>query len=125
MTVVHVCRALGAALFAMTGCGSNDPPPADVHGTYTLSVTDGPSSCPLPGWTAGSTTGGIPIQVSQNGANASADVGGLGQAFLQAYCGNGHLDGSVSGSTIDLHLSGTCSLSSGSCAFTIDAHLVG
>jgi hypothetical protein len=108
-----------------SGCGGDDSkPPTDVHGDYTLSATNGPSTCPLPGWTENSTTSGIPFKITQNGASVSGDVGGAGQVFLGIYCGNSHLEGSVSGPDIDMRLAGTNSLSSGSCAFTINAHLV-
>jgi hypothetical protein len=107
------------------GCGSDDPPPpVDVHGNYTLTVTNGPSTCPLPGWTQDAVTRNIPFTVTQNGSSVYADVGGLGAAFLNLYCGNAHLEGSVVGPDMNLHLAGTQSLSSGSCAFTIDANVI-
>jgi hypothetical protein len=107
------------------GCGGDDsPPPADVHGNYTLTVTNGPSSCPLQNWNQNAITPNIPFNVVQNGSSVTADVGGLGAAFLSVYCGNSHLEGQVVGSELQLHLAGTRSLSSGSCAFTIDANIV-
>ena len=116
----HFALVLSAAI----GCGDDPPPPADVHGNYTLTVTNGPSTCPLPNWNQGAVTPNIPFTVTQNGSGVSADVGGLGAIFLNAYCGNAHLEGSVTGSDMDLSLAGTRGLTSGSCAFTIDAHLV-
>jgi hypothetical protein len=107
------------------GCGEDSPPPADVHGMYTLNVTNGPSTCQLQGWMDGAMTSGIPLTISQNGSSLTADVGGAGAVFLDLYCGNSHFVGTVSGSNIDLALTGTRSLSSGSCAYTIDAHVVG
>jgi hypothetical protein len=125
MKSIAPCFVLVLALPVLTGCGGDDPPPpADVHGNYTLTVTNGPSTCPLPNWNQGSVTPNIPFTVTQNGGSASADVGGLGAVFLSAYCGNAHLEGSVVGTDMDLVLKGTRPLSSGSCAFTIDAHLV-
>jgi len=111
-------------LLFLYGCGGKDDgPPADVHGTYTLNVTNGPSTCPLDGWTQGAVTMGVPLTVMQNGKSVSADVGGAGAVFLELWCGGAHLSGSVSGSDVSLDLNGTRSLSSGSCAFTIDAHV--
>lgn len=108
----------------LNGCGgSNDGPPADVHGTYTLNVTNGPSTCPLDTWTQGAVTMGVPLTVTQNGASVSADVGGAGAVFLGLWCGSAHLQGSVTGSDLSLDLNGKNSLSSGTCAFTIDAHV--
>src|SRR5204863_7396720 len=70
-------------LLPLAGCGGDDPPPpADVHGSYTLSETNGPSSCPLPNWTQGSSTQGIPFTINQNGSSISVDVGGAGAVFL-------------------------------------------
>lgn len=112
--------------FLLGSCGGDSPPPpADVHGMYTLNVINGPSTCPLQGWTEGASTSGIPLTISQNGSSLSADVGGAGAVFLDLYCGNAHFEGTVSGSNIDLVLTGTRSLSSGSCAYTINAHSVG
>lgn len=120
-----VMSLLVASLPILQACSSSDSaPPADVHGNYTLNETNGPSTCPLQNWNQGASTSGIPVTLTQNGTSVSGDVGGAGAVFLDLYCGNAHLEGTVSGSTLDLHLTGTRSLSSGSCAFTIDAHLV-
>ena len=108
-------------LFVFLACGEDEP--ADVHGTYTCNTTNGPSTCPLENWMQGFTASGIPFTVTQDGSNVSADVGGAGAIFLNLYCGNAHFEGTVSGSDLDLSLDGTRSLSSGSCAFTLDAHL--
>ena len=116
---------IACGLSTATGCGSDDPPPpANVRGNYTLTVTNGPSTCPLPNWNQGAVTQSIPFIVTQNGSAVSADVQGLGAVFLNAYCGNAHLEGSAEGTQIELLLVGNRPLSSGSCAFTIDAHLV-
>jgi len=120
MNCAHRFFAVLVVVF-VASCGSSSP--TDVHGSYTLSVTNGPSTCPLSNWNQGSSTSGIPLTITQNGKSISADVGGAGAIFLDLYCGNAHLEGEVSGSDIDLTLNGTRSLSSGSCAFTIDAHL--
>jgi hypothetical protein len=117
-------------LCVLPGCGSDRSPltgvndtPADVHGMYALNVTNGPSTCPLQGWTEGAVTTNVPLSVSQSGGSVSADVGGAGAVFLGLWCGNAHLAGSVSGSDLVLTLTGTRSLSSGSCAFTVDARV--
>jgi hypothetical protein len=118
------------ALFILPGCGSAPSPlmemdqtPADVHGMYALNVTNGPSTCPLQGWTQGAVTTNVPLSVSQNAGSVSADVGGAGTLFLDLWCGNAHLAGSISGSDLELTLTGTRSLSSGACAFTVDARV--
>ncbi len=110
----------------MAACGNDSAShgtPADVHGTYSLNVTNGPSTCPLQGWTEGAQTMNVPLTVTQNGGSVTADVGGAGAIFLDLWCGNAHIGGSVSGSDVELALTGTRSISSGSCAFTVDAHV--
>jgi len=125
MKPIAIALVSAAAISLVQGCGSDaTAPPADVHGNYALNETNGPSTCPLPNWTQGASTSGIPVTITQNGSSVTADVGGAGAIFLGLYCGNAHLEGTASGSNVDLLLRGTRSLSSGSCAFTIDAHLV-
>jgi hypothetical protein len=113
-----------SAVALLFGCGSDDPPPpADVDGTYSVTVTNGPAACPLDGWTEGAVTPGVPMIVTQNDDTVSADVGGAGAVFLGLWCGSAHFTGTVYGSDVALALNGTRSLSSGSCAFTVDAHV--
>lgn len=125
MKLIASLLASFCMISALSACGDDSPPPpADVHGVYSISETNGPSSCQIPNWNQGASTTGIPFTVTQNGGSVSADVGGVGQIFLMGCCGNAHFAGSVSGNTLDLRLAGTTSLSAGSCAYTIDAHLV-
>lgn len=117
-----LCLIVAPLLYS---CGSSPPAPADVQGTYMLSASNGPSTCPLQNWNQGATTTGIPFTVSQNGASLSVDVGGPGAVLLERYSGNPHFDGTASGSDIHLTLTGTRSLTSGACVFTVDASVVG
>lgn len=117
------CLPFVGALSFLSGCGTDGSPPANVQGTYSLTVTNGPSTCPLQGWTQGAVTMNVPFTVTQNTESVSAEVGGAGAVFLGLWCGTAHLTGSVSGSDVEMTLTGTRSLSSGSCAFTIDARV--
>jgi hypothetical protein len=105
-----------------TACGGSDPgPPANVAGSYTMSIKNEASTCSLPNWTEGATSQNIPVTISQNGSDVTAKVGGLQGAFLNGVLGSDTFTGHVSGNAIDAVLHGSRSLSSGTCAYTIDA----
>ena len=120
-------RALFLAVPLLAGAGAcgggGDSAPADVHGGYTVSITNGPSTCPIQGWTPGTTSQGIPVSFTQNGANVTAAVGGAGGVYLGAITGGTTFQGTVTGSSLGMSIKGSRPLSSGTCAFTIDAKL--
>lgn len=108
------------------GCGGNDsPPPADLAGSYTISLTNGPNPCNISGWTAGAQIQGVPLTITQSGDHATAKVGGVGSVFLLAVSGSDTFEGTVSGAALDLELHGTAAQKSGTCTFTIDVRLRG
>ncbi|MEM9190479.1 MAG: hypothetical protein AAGF12_14935 [Myxococcota bacterium] len=110
-----------AVLVALVAC--SDDPPADVAGDYTANVTNGPNQCNLDTWNEGSTLSGIPIQVSQEGASVTAEVGGGVGLFLDVWLGARSFEGGVTGSRIDAVLFGQNPNRVGGCTFTIDAEL--
>jgi hypothetical protein len=113
--VVSLALALGA-------CGGS---PADVAGSYTVSVTNGVNGCPFQNWTVGSTATNIPVTIAQDGSAATAMVeGGVG-TVLMVGLGSRVFAGDVSGDSLDLELIGTATQTSGSCEFTYNAHLDG
>lgn len=118
-------RILFPLLGLAAACGGSDPPPTpDIHGTYTISTTNGQGAC-LPGWTPGQTASNISVDVTQSGGSVTATVTGVSSAVLIGLWGQGAnvYQGTVSGSSLDLVAHGTRSYSSGSCAFTVDATL--
>ena len=115
--VVSLC-----VLTALAGCGGS---PADVAGSYTVSVTNGPNGCPFMNWTVGESATNIPVTIAQDGSDATATVeGGVGTVLMLGL-GSRMFAGEVSGSGLDLDLLGTQTLTSGSCEYHYNAHLDG
>jgi hypothetical protein len=55
-------RAIPLALLAAAACSSgNSAPPANVAGTYTLTVTDGANGCNIPNFTTGVASTGVVV----------------------------------------------------------------
>jgi hypothetical protein len=107
---------------AVAGCGGS---PADVAGSYTVSVTNGANGCNLVNWTVGESAAGIPVTITQDGGAATATVEGVTGALLVAGLGSRIFAGEVSGSSLDLALIGTNSQTSGNCTYTYNALLDG
>jgi hypothetical protein len=99
--------------------------PADVHGNYTVDLTDEMNGCSLSNWTAGSSTTNVPFVVTQSGGSVSGQVTGLAGVFVAAWLGSNTFQGSVTGSGVDMTLTGTNAMSQNGCAYTYNAHLVG
>jgi len=108
------------ALCAAAACGGGDP--VDASGDYTVSLTNRENGCGFANWTVGATTTGVALLVTQTGAQASADVQDVGaRLVLDGFLGGHVFTGTVSGSNLDLGITGTRALSQGACAYTIDA----
>jgi hypothetical protein len=110
---------------SLASCGSD---PADVSGTYTVNLTNGPNQCELSGWTVGESSTAIPVVITQDGASIEADVQGGTGVYLDLIVGSSTFTGTVSGTHLDLELVGRAG-SMGSCAYTwrtsLDADLDG
>ena len=108
-----------ALLFAAVACSSNNSgPPANVAGTWTLSVTDGNNGCSIPNFTTGATTTGVTVQITQNGSNLSAAAQGASGLSLAFDTGN-TLSGTITGDQATL--SATGNHTQGNCAYTTTA----
>lgn len=108
-------------LAAWTGCGGSDP--VDVEGTYSVGLTNRDNGCAFQNWDDGAMTPGIGVVVTQDGAQATADVQG-GAGFVLDVAIGGHLfEGEVDGSHLDLTIMGTRANTQGNCTFTYDATL--
>src|SRR5262245_59865284 len=78
-----------------------------LAGNYTLAVTNGTNSCPIPGWQPGNMSTGIDFTVMQSGSNVTAVIGGLTGVFLSAALGSASLTGKTSGDDLEATLHGT------------------
>lgn len=106
-------------LAAGAACSSsNSGPPADVAGSYTLSVTDGANGCSIPNFTTGATSTGVMVQITQNGSSVSAAVMGYSGLVLAFATGN-TLSGTISGNQATLTAS--ANHTQGNCAYTTTA----
>ena len=104
-------------------CGSDTP--ANVAGTYTLALTVEQNQCGILNNDAGTSSTGVTVVVTQDGSNVTAKVQGAAGLGLSLATGSDTFTGKVSGHSLDLSISGTVPGSSGTCAFTRNAHLVG
>ena len=101
-------------------CGGE---PADVSGEYSVALTYDANGCAIEGWTEGDSLSGIPVTIAQEGAEVSAEVGGLIAVFLDFGFGSNVYEGTVDGSSIDLDLFGTIPLQDGNCTYTINSSI--
>jgi hypothetical protein len=104
----------------LAACSSS---PVDVTGDYSVQLTNGSNGCMFANYTVGNMTMDVPVTVTQNGTSATATVTGTAGDYLNLVLGSDAFAGSVSGSSLDLTLTGTRAMSSGSCAFTYNASL--
>jgi hypothetical protein len=105
------------------GCGSESP--ADVAGTYTLSLTVRQNECGILGGSVGDTSSGVEIVVAQPGAGSdvTGQVQGVAGLALALAMGSDTFTGKMAGNSLDMSISGTMAGSNGTCAFTRNAHL--
>ena len=112
-------RTIPLVFLAAVACSSSSSPPANVAGTYTVSVTNGQNGCNISTFTPGAMSTGVTVQVTQNGAQISADVMGLAGVYLTAGVGSSTLVGQIGGSQASLSANADHTL--GNCAFTTTA----
>jgi hypothetical protein len=104
-------------------CGSDSA--ANVAGSYTIALTIQKNECGILGNDAGTSASGVTVEVTQDGSNVTAKVQGAAALGLALATGSATFTGTVSGNSLDLSISGTVSGSSGTCAFTRNARLLG
>lgn len=113
-TALLVCVSLPLAALA-SSCSES---PVNAAGSWAINLTNGANGCALDNWTAGATTTGVPLAISQSGAAATAEIGGATGVAADLVFGTRRFSmGSVDGSRIDLRLVGRPT-SMGSCAYT-------
>jgi len=118
-------RILPLVLLA-AACGSEDNAfhgVAAVAGTYSVALTNSSNSCALPNFELGTTSQGVPVEVTQDGATASARIDGIAGGFLRLWLGTAQYDGSVEESAVDLTARGSTPLRQGRCTYTVDSRL--
>jgi hypothetical protein len=117
----HARALLLSTIVAMAaGCSS---PPANVAGSYSVSLTNGNNGCmfsTLDGspW-VGQMTTGVALEITQSGTAITATVGGVAAGYFDAIFGGHVFLGNVSGTHMDLVIHGT---RMDACGATLDAH---
>jgi hypothetical protein len=111
-----------ALLGVLLACACSSESPADVAGTYTLSLTVQENGCGILGGSVGDSSTGVEIVVTQTGSNANAQVKGIAGLALALAMGSDTFTGKVSSSDLDLSIAGTMPGSTGTCAYTRNAH---
>jgi hypothetical protein len=109
------------ALLCAAGCGSESP--ADVAGTYTLSLTVQQNACGILNNDVGTTSTGVQIVMTQSGSDVSGQVQGVGGTLLSLALGSNTFTGKMSGDSLDVTIAGTTPGADGTCAFTRNAHM--
>ena len=119
--------ALASMCAVAFGCGDDDPPPpANVAGDYTISVTNDENACMLADWTVGETTTNIPLTITQSGTAINGSITGLAGAWFDVVVGVHDFDeGSVVGNNITLTMHGTRAYNSGGCTATLQVDAAG
>lgn len=112
--------SFSAFLVALVGCSS---PPANVAGSYTVSLANDANGCMFSNWD-GMTTTGVPLELAQSGTSVTATIGGAAGAYFDVIFGSHVMTGNVSGSHIDLVLHGTNQTTAPgtTCTLGLDAH---
>ena len=120
--------ALLIAMVCATGCDDSfqgDEPPDQVEdanfaGAYSINFNNDENGCAFDGWTVDATTTGVPVTITQDGNQVTADVEGLAGTFLDLYLGSKRLSGTVEGNDATLILLGAPRDHAG-CVSVIDA----
>jgi len=113
------------ATLAACSSSTSSGPPADVSGSYTVTVTNRTNGCNFPSWNEGAATPNIPFTITQNGASVSGSVGGLSGAYTAIVLGTNTFSGTAAGTTVSMTAYGTRSTTMGQCAYTINATVTG
>jgi hypothetical protein len=118
-------RPLSAALLAMiafacSGGEDFESTPADVSGTYTVSVTNREDSCGFPNWEQGKTSSDIKLTLVQDGENISATIDGVVGGIVEWALGTKSFQGSVDGDHVHATGYGTNAFTQANCTYTIN-----
>jgi hypothetical protein len=104
--------ALSLTALGLIGCA-----PADVAGTYTVALSNGPNDCAFDGWDASGEATGVGVTVTQDEENVSLDVTGLIESlFLNGILGSDTFTGTVSGNHVSATILGTVNRTDSGCS---------
>lgn len=109
-----------ALIAAVAACSGNDggEPPAQVAGSYTLTITDGQNGCNVQNFTTNASQTGITVDVTQDGSGVSATLTNSVGLVLMFSAGD-TLAGSIEGS--EASLTSSSSRAQGNCAYSATA----
>jgi hypothetical protein len=118
---------LTTVLLGLFACSdsSDSTSTADIAGTYTMSRSVQQNNCGIVAGAAGDSFEGVRVAITQSGGQATASILGAAGAATELLMGTSTFSGTVSGSSFDLALASTTAGSSGTCAYTINAHMIG
>ncbi len=119
-SIVLIVGVSSGLAVGLTSCSSD---PADVAGAFSISLTNRENGCALGNWTVGAQSAGVPVTITQSGATASADVGGLARVALDLLLANHVYQGDVDGNDISLKIIGSRAGQQGTCAFTLNSQI--
>ena len=128
---LRVVSALCVSVLVLAGgCGGDDPP-ANVNGTYSLSITNGPNECMVANWMAGDQSAGqVSLKLTQQADPTRVNGEVMGAAgivellFRLAY-GSNSFTGTVNGNQLMMELVGSGPTEmTGACTHTRHARAV-
>ena len=119
-----------SVLVLVGGCGGDDAP-ADVSGTYALSITNGPNECMVANWTAGQQSAGQVNLVLTQQADPTRVTGevmgsaGFVELIFRLAYGSNSFSGTVDGNALMMELVGSGPTEmTGACVHTRQARAV-
>lgn len=115
--------AVGGAIACGGDGGNLSPGPADVSGTYSVSVTTQSNTCQVEGFKVGDMVQDVPLVIVQEGAMVDGRLQGVPAVFFELALGSNAFTGSVQGQNLSMTTFGTRSHSVGSCTFTLEAQI--
>nr|PZN28841.1 MAG: hypothetical protein DIU78_01640 [Pseudomonadota bacterium] len=116
-----------ALAVSSVGCGddSDEGPPADVSGSYSLNVTNGDNDCGVENWTEGESSTNIPFEITQEGAEIQGTIGGAAAIIVALVTGSIEFEGTVTGNSFELTNYGTISHVEDGCGYTYNVRATG
>jgi hypothetical protein len=106
---------------ALAGLGACSDTPANVAGTYAVTLTDGSDGCQVFEGQLPMAQSTITVAITQTGSQIQADVEGDGEPQLMALVGTHVFTGTVDGDTLQLAITGAFTRTIEGCNYKLDA----